>query len=65
MFPFTNEGYELAVSFPRAIRYKGIYRFNMSAFKTMNPFEFSPYNHTLGGGFKGVHRFIVSNLRER
>ena len=49
----------------------------MSAFKTMNPFEFSPYNHTLGGGFKGVHRFIVwggfkgvhrfivSNLRER
>ena len=31
----------------------------------MNPFEFSPYNHTLGGGFKGVHRFIVSNLRDR
>ena len=57
--------YVTAISFPRTIRYKGIYRFNMSAFKTMNPFEFSPYNHTLGGGFKGVHRFIVSNLRER
>ena len=46
----------LCKSTTRAIRYKGIYRFNMSAFKTMNPFEFSPYNHTLGEGSKG---FIV------
>ena len=46
----------LCKSTTRAIRYKGIYRFNMSAFKTMNPFEFSLYNHTLGEGSKG---FIV------
>ncbi|MDT3386842.1 MAG: hypothetical protein LIR46_03615, partial [Bacteroidota bacterium] len=33
----TGMRYVPVISFPRAIRYKGIYRFNMSAFKTMNP----------------------------
>ena len=37
----------------------------ISAFKAMKPFEFFPVQSHVGGGFKGVHRFIVSNLRDR
>ena len=48
----------------RAIRYKGIYRFNMSAFKTMNPFEFSLYNHTLGRVQRGSSFYCIKSARQ-
>ena len=61
----TGMRYVLVISFSRATRYKETYRSVYVGTQNDEPLWILPIQSHVGGGFKGVHRFIVSNLRDR